>query len=100
MQYSILALLIIALLAANLPFVSDRVCGVFKPRHKHFGWHLLELCLCYLLVGVFAYFLETRAGPWQTQNWPFYAATSGLFCVFAFPGFIVRYFWIRHTPGS
>lgn len=100
MEYSITALLIISLLAANLPFVSDRICGVFRIAHKHFGWHLLELMICYLLIGVFSYFLETQTGPWQPKNWPFYAATAALFIVFAFPGFVVRYFWLRHSPGS
>ena len=100
MQNGVTILLVLALLAANLPFVSDRICGFFKTSHKHFGWHLLELVISYLLVGAFSYFLETRYGPWQAQNWPFYAATAALFCVFAFPGFVIRYFWLRHTPGG
>ena len=28
-------------------------------------------------------------------NWEFYAVTGSLFLVFAFPGFVYRYFWQR-----
>lgn len=90
-----LTLLVLAFVAANLPFVLPRVAGVIAVRNKHFGWQLLELVLLYLLVGGLARVLEGRLMPVQAQNWQFYVTTFALFLVFAFPGFVARYFWRR-----
>ncbi|BEV72158.1 DUF2818 family protein [Paludibacterium sp. THUN1379] len=93
MQASVAVLLIVAVLAANLPFALPRIGGVVAVAHKHFGWRLLELVVLYLLVGLFARLLESRLMPVHEQNWQFYASTFALFVVFAFPGFVWRYFW-------
>ncbi|WP_215780965.1 DUF2818 family protein [Paludibacterium sp. B53371] len=93
MQASVAVLLIVAVLAANLPFALPRIGGVVAVVHKHFGWRLLELVVLYLLVGLFARLLESRLMPVHEQNWQFYASTFALFVVFAFPGFVWRYFW-------
>lgn len=97
MQSSVIALLIIALAAANLPFLTQKVGGVWKVVNKHFGWRFLELMALYLLVGGFAYLLESRLMPVQPQNWQFYVTTLSLFLVFAFPGYVYRYFWRRRA---
>ncbi|MOA59103.1 hypothetical protein D3C78_1836410 [compost metagenome] len=47
----------------------------------------------YLLLGVLAQLLEGRYSPVHVQKWQFYVTTLALFLVFAFPGFIGRYFW-------
>ncbi|MNU06096.1 hypothetical protein D3C72_2511570 [compost metagenome] len=47
----------------------------------------------YLLLGVLAQLLEGRHSPVHVQKWQFYVTTLALFLVFAFPGFIGRYFW-------
>ncbi|MDD5404443.1 MAG: DUF2818 family protein [Sulfuricella sp.] len=89
-------LLLIALVAANLPFMSDRLMLVIPPgRGKHFAWHLLELVILYFVVGGASVLLETRLGPRHIQGWEFYAVTGCLFLVFAFPGFAYRYLWRR-----
>ncbi|MDF0605529.1 DUF2818 family protein [Neisseriaceae bacterium TC5R-5] len=95
MQSSIIGLLLLALFAANLPFFSQRVLGFVAVANKHFGWHLLELLLLFLLVGLLARWLEGTLQPVHTQNWQFYVTTLSLFLVFAFPGFVYRYFWRR-----
>ncbi|TDR78399.1 DUF2818 family protein [Paludibacterium purpuratum] len=93
MQASVTVLLIVALIAANLPFLLSRIGGVVATAHKRFAWRLLEFVVLYLLVGVFARLLEARLMPVHEQNWQFYASTFALFVVFAFPGFTWRYFW-------
>ena len=93
-------LLLLTLVAANLPFLADRLLLVIPlGRGKHFGWHLLELVILYFVVGGASMLLELQMGPRQSQNWEFYAVTACLFLVFAFPGFTYRYLW-RQRQGS
>ncbi|MDR0716426.1 MAG: DUF2818 family protein [Azoarcus sp.] len=86
----------LAFVAANLPFLFERILFMIPPAHgqKAFGWRLLELLLLYLMVGIFAAALEQSAyGAVYPQGWPFYVTTLCLFAVFAFPGFVYRYLW-------
>jgi hypothetical protein len=87
--------LAVALLAANLPFFSERILLVKAPsaEGKSFAWRLLEIVILYLLVGGLAWLIEGRLGPPHGQGWEFYAITFPLFLVFAFPGFVYRYLW-------
>lgn len=87
-------LLAISLIAANLPFMFERLFFI-KPlaNGKHLGWHLLELVVLYFVVGGIAWLLERETGDVHSQNWEFYAVTASLFLVFAFPGFVYRYLW-------
>ena len=94
MNTSIAILLISILLAANLPWFSDRLFYAIPIKSKHFGWHLLELIGLYFVVGGIAHLVESKTtGQIAHQHWEFYATTACLFIVFAFPGFIWRYFW-------
>jgi len=87
-------LLLLAVIAANLPFLADRLLFVIPlARGKHFGWQLLELVILYFVVGGASMLLETRMGLRHAQNWEFFAVTACLFLVFAFPGFTYRYLW-------
>ena len=95
MENSVVILLLLSFLAANLPFVSQRVAGIWRVSQKHFGWHLLELTALYLLLGLLSRVLEGRYSPVHVQKWQFYVSTLALFLVFAFPGFVGRYFWSR-----
>jgi hypothetical protein len=82
----------LALLAANLPFVSNRLLAVFAvARPKLLAVRLAELVLWYFVVGGIGLFLEQRAGQIAPQGWEFYAITATLFITFAFPGFVYRY---------
>lgn len=99
MSPALYAFIGLAALAANLPFMVERILFVWAPRqHKVFAWRLLELCLLYLLMGGLGLWLESRLGPVHTQRWQFYVTTFALFVVAAYPGFVWRYFWRK--PGT
>jgi predicted small integral membrane protein len=82
-----------ALVAANLPFLSQRLAlvGPVARPHKALFIRLLELVALYFIVGGCAMLLERRAGQNAPQGWEFYAITGTLFVTLAFPGFIYRY---------
>jgi len=85
--------ILLAVLAANLPFLNERLFALvpFRWGRKPVWVRLLELFFLYAAVGVLAYFLESRIGNAFPQRWEFYAVTVCLFFVFAFPGFVYRY---------
>lgn len=89
-------LILLALLAANLPWFSGRLFYLLPVGNKHIGWRLLELVVLYFVVGALAMFSERATqGQVAPQHWEFYAVTACLFLVFAFPGFVWRYLWRR-----
>ena len=95
-QASVWLVILAALGAANLPFLNQRLLGMWPLAHgKSFGLRLLELVLLYFLVGGLAVLLEQRVGRVAEQNWEFYAITAALFATFAFPGFVWRYL-VKH----
>jgi hypothetical protein len=89
-----LVLILLALLAANLPWFSDKLFYLIPVPNKHLGWRLFELFVLYFVVGGIAYLVERSSmGQVAPQGWQFYATTGSLFIVFAFPGFVWRYMW-------
>lgn len=91
---SIWFVILAALVAANLPFVNERILLIgphSKAANKTVWLRLLELVVLYVLVGCVATWLEQRAGQIFTQGWEFYAVTATLFLTLAFPGFVWRY---------
>ena len=95
-------IVVLALIAANLPFATPRIFFIGpKPalgsgEDKSLAWRLAELISLYLLVGTIAALFESRAyGGVYPQGWQFYAVTACLFAVFAYPGFVLRYLWHR-----
>lgn len=97
MNFSTTLLLILAFIAANLPFLVERIFFVIRPRagSKNFAWRLLELIVMFFVVGGIALLLESRGADVHKQNWEFYAVNAALFVVFAYPGFVYRYLWRR-----
>lgn len=97
MDFSTTLLLVLAFIAANLPFLNERIFFVARPQtgHKAFGWRLLELVALYFIVGGIALLMENRLGPLHPQGWEFYAVNAALFVVFAYPGFVFRFLWRR-----
>lgn len=87
------AVIVFAVVAANLPWLSERILFVIKPKaEKHAALRLLEWLLLYFVTGAVAMGLEQRLmGQNSAQGWEFYAATFALFMVFALPGFIWRF---------
>lgn len=96
--------IVVAIAAANLPFLNDYVFGFIplKPdaqgmaRTKPFWTRLLELLVLYFVVGAIARLLESGIGNVFEQRWEFYAITVPLFLVLAFPGFVLRYLRRHH----
>lgn len=87
------AYIALAICAANLPWLSDRLFFVVRSaKGKSAGFRLLEWLVLYLLVGVIGLGLERRlTGEIYHQGWVFYVVTVSLFMVFALPGFIYHY---------
>jgi Protein of unknown function (DUF2818) len=95
---SVWLVLLAAVIAANLPFLSQRWLGVIpRPVPKTLGLHVLELVVCYALVGGLGLLLEQSDGQIYPQGWEFYATTAALFLTLAFPGFVYRYLYKRHA---
>ncbi|MGS0742190.1 DUF2818 family protein [Glaciimonas sp. GG7] len=91
--------IVFALLAANLPFINERLFALIALKSdasKPIWLRLIELFVWYVIVGSLAYFLESRIGNTFPQGWQFYAVTGCLFLVFAFPGYVHRYLRKNH----
>lgn len=86
--------LLLALVAANLPFMNERLLAMVPvggKGRKSLAIRLAELVLLYLIVGGIGLLFERRVGQIAPQGWEFYAITGALFIVLAFPGFTWRY---------
>lgn len=96
---SIWLIILAALVAANLPFINQRlgIVGPLMQGRKPLWVRLLEMIVLYLLVGGLGLVLERRAGQVSPQGWEFYAVTAALFLTLAFPGFVYRY--LVHRKG-
>lgn len=95
-------LLVIAIVAANAPWLYGRFLVVIRPKGgvKREWMRLLEWLGLYFIVGFLAMAFELRReGNVHEQGWDFYAITFFLFMVLAFPGFIWRHL-IRHQANS
>lgn len=90
--------ILLAVLAANLPFVNERLFALIPlaKQTKPIFLRLVELAALYFVVGSIGYLLEARIGNVFTQHWEFYAITACLFVVLAFPGFVYRYLRKHH----
>lgn len=95
--FSVWLVLIAAFVAANLPFINERLLAVVPRRApgKTLWLRVAELVVLYFLVGALGLMLEQRAGQIAPQTWEFYATTGALFLTLAFPGFVYRYLY-RH----
>ncbi|HSI51464.1 MAG TPA: DUF2818 family protein [Ideonella sp.] len=83
--------LVVAIVAANLPFFSERLL-VVGPRRapKAFAWRLLELLILWGLTLALGFALEAQLGQRSPQQWEFFVATGCLFLTLASPGFVWR----------
>lgn len=82
----------LAFLAANLPFLNERLLAIWpRAQEKSLWLRLLELAILYVVVGAVGLALEQHAGQIAPQGWEFYVITAALFVTLAFPGFVYRY---------
>ena len=87
----------VALVLANLPFVTESLFGFIPLKGKKGAWtRVLELLVLYFVTGAVAYALEARIGNVFTQVREFYMITVPLFVVLGFPGFVYRYLRKHH----
>ncbi|MEW9897406.1 DUF2818 family protein [Chitinivorax sp. PXF-14] len=94
MNLAALTLLLAAIVAANLPFLSDRIFFLkLGGMIKNLAWRLAEWVFLYFCCGVVAGLLEGRFGPPHDQHWQFYAVTFFAFLIFSLPGFVMKYLW-------
>jgi hypothetical protein len=92
----IVILVLLALLAANLPFANQRILLLGPQRSsKPLFWRLVELVLLYFVVGGIGLAIENHNGQIAPQGWEFYAVTGTMFVTLAFPGFVFRYLMHR-----
>jgi hypothetical protein len=95
---SVWLVLLLALVLANLPFLSNRLFAVLSLKDgKNLGMRLGELVVAYFIAGGVGKLLEQHAGQIAPQGWEFYAITGALFITFAFPGFTYRYLFKHRT---
>ena len=90
----IIIFIFVAFIAANLPWISERIFGLIPLKSgKKFVWMtLLEWFTLYILIGMVALGIEKKfTSDIYSQGWEFYASTFCLFIVFALPGFIYRF---------
>jgi len=96
-------LIALALVSANLPFLSERILAVLpykrggSPAVKPFWLRLLEVLVFYLLTGAVGHAFEGALGNRFAQGWEFYVITLCLYLVLAYPGFVFRYLYRRRS---
>lgn len=99
-------LIALALLSANLPFLSEKVFAMLPYRRrgradaKPFWLRLIEVLASYLIVGAVGFAFESSLGNRFSQGWQFYAITLCLYLVMAYPGFVYRYLYRRASRRS
>lgn len=99
---SVWLVLAVAVIAANLPFLNERLF-LLGPRlgpFKAFGWRLLELVVYAGLTWGLGSAIEASIGQRAPQGWEFYAAWACLFVTLASPGFVWRYLRRPHQPAT
>ena len=90
--WAVVAVLAVAMLAANAPFLNNRLF-LLGPRRvpKSLFVRLLELLVYASLVFGLGRVLEGQLGQASPQRWEFYAVGTLTFLTLAFPGFVWRY---------
>ncbi|MFK5913856.1 MAG: DUF2818 family protein [Woeseiaceae bacterium] len=89
----IIFLIFIAITAANLPWVSQRLFAIYPlPNGNKAIWlAFFEWFILYIIIGLVAFGFEKKyTSEIYDQNWEFYVSTLCLFLVFALPGFLYR----------
>lgn len=90
--WAVLSLVVVTALAANMPFMNQRIWLVGPKRTpKTATWHLLELCLNAALVFALGRWLEGHVSQVAPLRWEFFVIWACVFLTFAFPGFTWRY---------
>lgn len=90
--WAVSVVLLAALVAANLPFVNERLFLVGPRREaKAVAWRLLELLVYAAVVALVGRAIESHLGQPSPVRWEFVAVWLCVFLTLAFPGFVWRY---------
>ena len=90
----IFLIILLALLLANLPWLTNDFLFFFQKPKKNNFYIFFELLIFYFIFGAFLLFIEKQTlGNIHAQGWEFYIITFFLFLVFSFPGFIYKIVW-------
>ncbi|MBC7702291.1 DUF2818 family protein [Aquabacterium sp.] len=90
--WAVFAVVAVAILAANAPFLNNRLFLLGPTRvPKSLFVRLLELLVYASLVFGLGRALEGQLGQASPQRWEFYAVGTLTFLTLAFPGFVWRY---------
>ena len=96
-QAAVWLVLLVAVLAANAPYVSERFLLIGPKRvSKSTAWRLVEIALGATFTLVLGFVLEDRIGQRHGQGWEFYVAWVCMFLTLGFPGFVWRYLRRHH----
>ena len=91
-QYPIYLLLCFLIVAANLPWLSNKLFAIISLKNKPAWIRGLEWLVLYVLSFGLGFALEYKVmGTITTQAWEFYVVALCLFAVFALPGFIYHH---------
>lgn len=90
--WSVVAILLLAALAANLPFLNERIFAVGPRRSpKSIWWRFVELSAYALIVALAGRGLESYLGQASALRWEFVAVWVCVMATLAFPGFVWRH---------
>ena len=90
--WAVLVVLLAALVAANLPFLNERLFLVGPRRQtKTVAWRLMELLVYGVLVALLGRALEAHLARTSVVRWEFVVVWLCVFLTLAFPGFVWRY---------
>jgi len=91
-QYPIYILLCLLILAANLPWLSNKFFAMLPLKNKSPWIRGLEWLMLYAFSFGLGFALEYKVmGTVTEQAWEFYVVALCLFAVFALPGFIYHH---------
>ncbi|MDH5357628.1 MAG: DUF2818 family protein [Gammaproteobacteria bacterium] len=93
---SSVVLILVFLVIANLPWISERILLVYPLNgSKSVLVRLIELMVFYIVSLLIAIAYELRfSGEIYPQGWEFFVTTFCSFLVLAVPGVIYRYQWL------
>lgn len=81
--------LLLCLLLATLPWVTNRLFVLIKLANKSFVMRLLEWVVYAFIALMVGWGLEYQlTGTIQAQDWEFYVSTLFMFTIMSFPGLI------------
>ncbi|NBD21304.1 DUF2818 family protein [Aquabacterium fontiphilum] len=90
--WSVALLLVVAVVAANLPFLSERLFALGPRRApKAFWWRVLEWLVYSTLVALLGRAIESHLGQTSPVRWEFVAVWVCVMATLAFPGFVWRH---------